>query len=201
MTPRTKIPMRLPEIDRGDGLGNRLLIGLISKVSGMRLPDAARVAFYHKAFFSAPMGAWTQATMRGESEWSIGERELMASLVAKWNACPFCIGAHGAIAARVMPRATVDAAMADFHATDLSEGLKATLAFLEKLTLRPAETTAADARTVYASGVSRAALTDAVAVASVFAIITRYANALDFTLPTPAEFDKAGAMLLKRGYA
>ncbi len=33
--------MRLPEIDRGDGLGSRLLIGFISTVSGMRLPDAA----------------------------------------------------------------------------------------------------------------------------------------------------------------
>lgn len=193
--------MRLPEIDRGDGLGNRLLIGFISAVSGMRLPDAARVAFYHKAFFSAPMGAWTQRTMRGGSEWSVGERELMAALVARWNACPFCVGAHGAIAARVLPRATVDAALADFGAADLPEGLKATLRFLEKLTLRPAEITAADARAVYACGVSRAALTDAVAVGSVFAIITRYANALDFAMPSPAEFDKAGAMLLKRGYA
>jgi uncharacterized peroxidase-related enzyme len=193
--------MRLPEIDRGDSLGNRLLIGFISRVSGMRLPDAARVAFYHKAFFSAPMGAWTQRTMRGDSEWSVGERELMAALVAKWNSCPFCVGAHGAIAARILPRATVDAALADFEAADLSPKLKATLIFLEKLTLRPDQVTAADARAVYGSGVSRAALTDGVAVASVFAIITRYANALDFAMPTPAEFDKAGAMLLKRGYA
>jgi hypothetical protein len=67
--------MRLPEIDRGDGLTNRLLIGFISIVSGMRLPDAARVAFYHKSFFGAPMGAWTQAAMRGPSPWSVGERE------------------------------------------------------------------------------------------------------------------------------
>jgi uncharacterized peroxidase-related enzyme len=193
--------MRLPEIDRGDGLGNRLLIGFISTVSGMRLPDAARVAFYHKAFFSAPMGAWTQRTMRGPSEWSVGERELMAALVAKWNSCPFCVGAHGAIAARVLPGRTVEAALTNFHTAELSTQLKATLTFLEKLTLRPVELTGADARTAYAAGVSRAALTDAVAVASIFAIITRYANALDFAIPTPAEFDKAGAMLLKRGYA
>jgi hypothetical protein len=79
--------MRLPEIDRGDGFTNRLLIGFISIVSGMRLPDAARVAFYHKSFFGAPMGAWTQAAMRGPSPWSVGERELMAAMVAKWNSC------------------------------------------------------------------------------------------------------------------
>src|SRR6185312_885992 len=88
--------MRLPEIDRGDGLTNRLLIGFISTVSGIRLPDAARVAFYHKNFFGTPMGAWTQAAMRGPSTWSVGERELMAAMVAKWNSCAFCVGAHGA---------------------------------------------------------------------------------------------------------
>ncbi len=59
--------MRLPEIDRGDGFANRLLINFISMVSGMRLPDAARVAFYHKKFFGVSMGAWTQATMRGQA--------------------------------------------------------------------------------------------------------------------------------------
>ena len=54
--------MRLPEIERGDGFANRLLIGFIS-ISGVRLPDAARVAFTTKDFFGVPMGAWTQAAM------------------------------------------------------------------------------------------------------------------------------------------
>ena len=45
------------------------------------------------------------------------------------------------------------------------------------------------------------ALTDAIAVGSLFSIITRYADALDFALPTDDEFDRAASMLLKRGYA
>ena len=49
--------MRLHDIELGDGVFNRLLISCISLVSRMRLPDAARVAFYHKDFFAAPMGA------------------------------------------------------------------------------------------------------------------------------------------------
>jgi hypothetical protein len=65
---------RLHEIERGDDVFNRLLISFISLVSRMRLPDAARVAFYHKDFFATPMGAWTQAAMRGPSTWSIGDR-------------------------------------------------------------------------------------------------------------------------------
>ena len=44
--------MRLREIDRGDGVFNSLLISFISLVSRMRLPDAARVAFYHKGFLA-----------------------------------------------------------------------------------------------------------------------------------------------------
>jgi AhpD family alkylhydroperoxidase len=115
--------MRLPEIDRGDGFANRLLIPFISLVSRMRLPDAARVAFYHKDSFSAPMGAWMQAVMRGPSSWSVGERELMAAMVAKWNSCAFCQGAHGAVAAKEMQRPPVDAALADFPAAPISDGL------------------------------------------------------------------------------
>jgi uncharacterized peroxidase-related enzyme len=192
--------MRLSEIDRGDTLANRLLIGFISLVSGMRLPDAARVAFYHKNFFGTPMGAWTQAAMRGPSDWSVGERELMAAMVAKWNACDFCVGAHGAVAAKILPRPAVDAALADFRAAPISEGLKETLAFLQTMTLRPMQLTIEDARAVLRSGVSRQALTDAIAVAAIFNIVTRYADALDFAMPQPDEFERAADMLLKRGY-
>jgi uncharacterized peroxidase-related enzyme len=193
--------MRLSEIDRGDTFANRLLIRFISLVSGMRLPDAARVAFYHKNFFGIPMGAWTQAAMRGPSDWSVGERELMAAMVAKWNSCDFCMCAHGAVASKILQRPAVNAAIADFRAAPISEGLKETLAFLETMTLRPMELTVEDARAVLRSGVSRKALTDAIAVAAIFNIVTRYADALDFAMPQPNEFERAANMLLKRGYA
>jgi uncharacterized peroxidase-related enzyme len=193
--------MRLHEIVRGDGVFNRLLIGFISLVSRMRLPDAARVAFYHRDFFASPMGAWTQAAMRGPSTWSVGERELMAAMVAKWNSCAFCMGAHGAVAAKEIQRSAVDAALGDFRTAPISESLKATLAFLEILTLRPMELTAEDASTVLHAGVSTEALMNAVAVCALFSIVTRYADALDFAVPTANEFDRAASMLLKRGYA
>jgi uncharacterized peroxidase-related enzyme len=193
--------MRLHEIERGDSIFNKMLIGFISLVSRMRLPDAARVAFYHKDFFATPMGVWTQAAMRGPSAWSVSERELMAALVAKWNSCAFCVGAHGAVAAKEIQRSAVDAALVDFRAAPVSESLKATLAFLEILTLRPMELTAEDARVVLHAGVSSKALRDAIAVCALFSIVTRYADALDFAIPTADEFDRAASMLLKRGYA
>ena len=192
--------MRLPEIDRGDTFGHRALIGFISMVSGMRLPDAARVAFYHQEFLGGALGNWTHATMRGPSEWSISERELMAAMVASWNDCPFCVGAHRAIAIKGMPTPTADAVLADYKTAEISDGLRATLGFLEKVTRTPDQVAARDARTVLDARVSRAALEDAIAVATLFAVITRYANALQFAIPTETEFDKAADMLLKRGY-
>jgi uncharacterized peroxidase-related enzyme len=192
--------MRLPEIERGDGFANRLLIRFISLVSGMRLPDAARVAFYHKDFLGAPLGAWTQAAMRGPSPWSVAERELMACMVAKWNACAFCVGAHGAVAAKEMQRAPVDKVISDFRTAPISERLKSALTFLEVMTLRPEDMKAEHTRAALGAGVSREALSDAIAIGALFGIITRYADALDFAMPTPEEFDRAANMLLKRGY-
>ena len=193
--------MRLPEIDRGDSIRNRLLIRFISMVSGMRLPDAARVAFYHKDFLTARLGAWTQVAMRGPSPWSVGERELMAAMVAKWNACAFCVGAHSAVAAKTMARPLVDTVLADFRSASISDALKGTLAFIEIMTLRPMALSVEHAEQARRSGASSEALKDAAAVATVFNIITRYANALDFAMPSTSEFDRAAGMLLKRGYA
>jgi uncharacterized peroxidase-related enzyme len=193
--------MRLPEIERGDGFANRLLISFISMVSGMRLPDAARVAFYHKDFFGVPMGTWTQAAMRGPSPWSVAERELMACMVAKWNACAFCVGAHGAVAAKEMQRPAVDEIISDFRTAPISGRLKSALAFLEVMTLRPKDLKAEHAKAALSAGVSPEALMDAIAVGALFSIVTRYADALDFAVPTSQEFERAANMLLKRGYA
>lgn len=193
--------MRLPEIERGDNLRSKALIRVISLALGTRLPDAARVAFYHKGFVGSALGAWTQEAMRGPSEWSVAERELMAAMVAKWNSCPFCVGAHRAIAVRGMDNEVADACLADYHAAPISDPLRATLAVLETMTLRPTQLRATQAQAAMAAGVTRQQLTDAAAIAALFNIITRYANALDFAIPTDAEFEKAAGMMLKRGYA
>jgi uncharacterized peroxidase-related enzyme len=193
--------MRLREVERGDSLRSRALIRVISLALGGRLPDAARVAFYHKDFVGSALGAWTQEAMRGPSEWPVAERELMAAMVATWNSCPFCVGAHRAIAVLGMDDAVATACLADYRSAPISEQLRATLTFLETMTARPEELTAAHAREAMAAGVTRQQLTDAVAVAAVFNIITRYANALGFAIPTDAEYAKSATMMLKRGYA
>ena len=189
--------MRLVEVERGDRPVWRLLIWFISLVSGMRLPDAARIVLYHRQFFGDPMSRWTHMAMRGASDWTVGERELMAAMTAKWNACQFCVGAHGAIAARVLGRPVVDAALQDVQ---LPARLRATLAFLEVLTRTPDTLTPEDARRVLRQGISPQALEDAIAVAALFNVIGRCADALDYEVPGDTDFDRAAKRLLARGY-
>src|SRR5262245_20675894 len=174
--------MRLHEVERGDGPLWRSLIGLISLMSGMRLPDAARAVFYHKAFFGDPMSFWTHAAMRGESAWTVGERELLAAMTAKWNACPFCIGAHGAIAAQVLGKPLVKTALDDVGQAELPTKLRATLTFLEILTRRPDRLTAEDAQAVLQEGVTPEALEDVIAVSVLFNITARCADALGYEM-------------------
>lgn len=184
-----------------DGRANdRVLNRFISLASGVRAPDAQRVTLRNKAFFGVSMGAWTQAAMRGPSAWSIGERELMAAMVAKWNDCAFCADVHGAVAAKHMGRKTVDAVLANYRAAPISAGLKTTLAYLEIMTLRPEKLTEGDARAVLASGISAESLTDAIAIGAVFNLIARYASALDFSIPTPAKLHQLADALVTAGY-
>lgn len=193
--------MRLPEIERGDTVAHRILICVISRFAGYRLPDAARVAFYDRAFAGPALGAWTQRTMRGPSGWSVVERELMAAQVAAWNSCPFCVGAHGAIAVTGMSAALVEEVLADYRSAPISARLRAALAFLDVMTNAPDRLGPADARAALEAGLSTQDLQDAAAVGAVFAVITRNANALDYEIPSAEDFDRAAVMLLKRGYA
>src|SRR5580692_8476820 len=107
--------MRIRKVEKGDGFFQALLFRFISMVSGMRLPDAARIVMYHQDFYGKPMAAWTHAAMRGESSWSVGERERFAGMTAKWNSCTFCIGAHSAIASLVLDKALVKEVLADYR--------------------------------------------------------------------------------------
>ena len=193
--------MRLHEVERGDGPFWRLLIRLISLMSGMRLPDAARAVFYHKAFFGDPMSLWTHAAMRGESAWTVGERELLAAMTAKWNACPFCVGAHGAIAAQVLGKPLVKTALDDVEQAELPTKLRATLAFLEVLTRRPDTLTAEDAQVALREGVTPEALEDAIAASVLFNITARCADALGYAMLEEGDFDRAAKRLLVQGYA
>jgi hypothetical protein len=78
--------------------------------------------------------------------------------------------------------------------------MRATLGFLETMTLRPAELSSADADAVLEAGVSRQALVDAVYVCALFNMIVRLADALGWEVPPPEAFASRGRVLLESGY-
>lgn len=95
---------------------------------------------------------------------------------------------------------TTRAILEDWRSAAIDARLRATLAFLEKMTLSPDALDARDAEAARAAGVSDEALRDAIYVCAVFNVIDRIADALEFHVPSPAAFRRMGAMLLRFGY-
>lgn len=95
----------------------------------------------------------------------------------------------------------MDAALADLDGADLDERLRATLRFLEKLTLQPDDVDVDDVAAVMSTGVTPDALRDAIEVAAAFNVIDRIADTLDFEIQSPDAFAASAKQLATRGYA
>lgn len=93
------------------------------------------------------------------------------------------------------------AALRDYRGAPLSPELRATLGFLEKLTLEPEEVGEADVEEVVSAGVSPQALRDAIEVCAGFNVIDRIADTLDFAQQTPEGLAAGVKQLTSRGYA
>jgi len=81
--------MRLDVLDRGHTFGKKALFVLIRLMTRHPAPDVVKTLTYRPEFFGGPMSAVFQEVMRGPSEWSIADRELMATYVSKTNECEF----------------------------------------------------------------------------------------------------------------
>jgi alkylhydroperoxidase family enzyme len=89
---------------------------------------------------------------------------------------------------------------ADWRSAPISAQMRATLGFLEAMTLRPEELTSADADAAFEAGVSRQALIDAINVCALFSVIVRLADSLGWEIPPPEAFAARGRVLLESGY-
>ena len=92
------------------------------------------------------------------------------------------------------------AVLADWRTASLDPKLRATLGFLEKLTLAPTDVAPDDLAPLRAAGVTDAAIEDAINVCVIFNIYDRLADALNFYLPGPDGYAAGGRALMKRGY-
>jgi AhpD family alkylhydroperoxidase len=190
--------MRLDILERGHRPHTKVLIALIRLFSGHPVVDAVKLAFYRPNFYGG--GSLTHEAMRGRSDWSVGDRELMAAFVSKINKCPFCVSAHSATSTMwYADEAKVAATLADVETAPIDEPLRATLRMLGKLT-HENRIEADDIRTALDSSVSIEQIEDALAVSLAFNITDRLANAFGFTIPSPDATNAGARFLLKRGY-
>ena len=94
-----------------------------------------------------------------------------------------------------------EAVKRDWRTAPVDEKLRATLGFLEQMTLRPGELEREDAERVLAAGVSREALVDAIHVCALFNVIARLADSLGWDVPSLEEFSARAEAMLESGYA
>lgn len=192
--------MRLQILDRGYGPGTTLLFALIRLFSGHPPPDAAKFLFYRPEFYGAQAKRFTHEAMRGPSEWTVAERELMAAFISTVNGSAFCVSAHTATATLAyQDAANVQAVLEDLESAPIEDKLRTTLRMLGTLT-REGTVTAEAMRQVLAVGVSHQQVRDALAVCASFNTTNRLADAFGFEQLSPAGFEAGAAYLIKRGY-
>jgi alkylhydroperoxidase family enzyme len=90
--------------------------------------------------------------------------------------------------------------LADWRTAPLEAKLRATLGFLEKLTLAPADVRPSDLTPLRDAGVSDEGIEDAIHVCALFNIYDRLADSLNCYLPGPDGYAASGRNLMKRGY-
>lgn len=162
--------------------------------------DVSLALAYRPEFFGDPINGWIEEVVRGPSEWSSADRELMGAFSASQYRCPFCTGAHSAVASITMGSDRVQAALADLETAPLDPGLRATLGYLRKLINDPSGVGPDDAAAVRSAGVSAEALEDAIQVCAIFSVMARFANAMGFE-GTEDEFAREAEGLMVTGYA
>ena len=132
--------------------------------------------------------AWTahyDELMKGESELTRAEREMIAVVVSVANDCAYCIAAHSAALRKLTgDPALADQIAADHRAADITDRMKAALDYSLKLTRTPELMVEADTQGLRDEGWSDESVMDIAEVAAMFNFSNRLASGLGW-VPNP----------------
>jgi uncharacterized peroxidase-related enzyme len=193
--------MRLERVRKGHGLKALLLRPAYRLLTGRSMHDMYAVTIYRPELFGSPFRAYWFDIMRGQSSWTVGERELLGTFSSNLLQCRFCTAQHRENALQEFSAEVVDAVLADWRNAPVDRRLKAAIGFIEKLTLSPAEIGPADVLSLRAEGIGDRAIEDLIHVRGLFGIATRMADALGFDLPDPvaAARERRAVAVMRRG--
>ena len=162
------------------------------------LPDDAVVNHAFDAFpaTSQPLRDYHDLLLRGPSQFTEGERELIAGFVSGLNACIYCHGVHSATAeAYGIAEGLLTQLLDNVETAPVDDRMKPVLAYVRKLTLTPSRMTPADAEAVFAAGWDDKALHDAVSVCALFNFMNRLVEGLG--IKAGADYFKEAAVRLR----
>ena len=130
---------------------------------------------HFRAFFH-----YYDVLMKGTSELSRAEREMIVLAVSRVNGCTYCTVAHGA-ALRILSKHPLlaDQISANYRAADVTPRQRAMLDFAVKVTERSAEIEQADFERLREHGFTDSDIWDIGAVAAFFSLSNRMANLAD----------------------
>lgn len=166
-------------------------------------PAEARLLDVFRTFpeASRPLLDYHEALMRGPSDLSVAERELIAAYVSGLNDCDYCHGVHAVTAARFgIDESLLAALLTDLESAPVVGRLRPVLAYVAKLTATPDRITASDAEAVLSAGWSEKALHDAVSICGLFNLMNRLVSGLGITAAQDY-FETSGDRLAEGGYA
>ena len=81
--------MRLACLERGHRIKQRLILRIAELVTRSKIPDVVKMLMYRPEYFGRYFSNLVHESLRGPSEWSVGERELFAAYTSKLNQCVF----------------------------------------------------------------------------------------------------------------
>jgi uncharacterized peroxidase-related enzyme len=191
--------MRLEIFDKKATLSARLIAQLVRFLDGFN-PDLIRVLLYRKEFFGERFQSRIHDIMCGGTAWTHGERELIAAFVSDKNRCRYCTAAHRATASELVGASTAQALLDDPSEAPISDALRATLVFIETLTVSPRDVSGDDIARLRAAGVSEEQIERAVEVCVQFCVINRLADTFDVRMQTPRQLANEGKTLAKKKY-
>ena len=81
--------MRLGPPSTRHPLPKKAIQWIVRRTSGAEVPDVVLTLHHRPRFFGTPFSRWLEVAMRGQSDWTQGDREVMAAVVSSWNQCVF----------------------------------------------------------------------------------------------------------------
>jgi uncharacterized peroxidase-related enzyme len=138
--------------------------------------------------------------LRGKSELTDAQKEIIFAYGSALNACDFCHISHKYTAAVLgVDEAAFDKLLVSIDEAPIDPKLKPILRYVQKLTRTPSRMTAADVAAVTAAGWSEDALFDAICICAFNNLMNRVVDAVGI-VGTEAEHRESGQRLATLGY-